>query len=564
MIVSGHPTHAFDYDAFLKVGGTEFPDIKVRAANKGEKLQLLDDRTVELTDEDILIVSGDTPVGLAGAMGGAETEVTPDTKHIILESATFNLYNLRSTAMRHAVYSDAATRFTKGQPAAQTAPVLASALRMMTDIANGVRASEIVDNFPDKTDPVTVKVGIEHIHNVLGIEITLEEIVETLENAEFNVSPVSISKSPFPVLAVQVPFWRQDIHIPEDVIEEIGRLRGFDNIDPVLPDRPFTAVTPSGFDMFRNRVRQILVRGGCNEILTYNFVHESLLVRAGQDPTKAFKLTNAISPELQNFRMSLMPSLLDKVHSNIKNGFREFALFEMNKVHIRDINDPDEPDVPAEFQKLSLVFAADNKAALEYGGAPFYQAKLYLDFLSGQFGINLSIETLEGKLQEEPGNQLAQLFEPERSGVVMSDGKIIGLVGEFSRKVRDSFKLPDFTAGFELDIAGLYAVIADAKSAYRPLSRYPGTDQDICLRVADDITYQQVVDLIKRQLKKSDLEWYLEPVDIYKRPVDKDRKQITIRVHMTDHSKTITTEDANSVISEIAEAAKENLKAERV
>jgi phenylalanyl-tRNA synthetase beta chain len=557
MVVSGQPTHAFDYDAFVSIGGTDQAEIVVRAAKQDEKLKLLDGREISMTPEDIVIVSRDTPVGLAGAMGGAESEITDETKNIIIESATFNMYNVKSTAMRHAVFTDAATRFTKGQPAAQTAPVLASAIRMMTDIAEGWRASDIIDEYPGKTDPVTVNVTIEQINNLLGTNLSVQAITKTLENAEFIIEEQDEN------LKIRAPYWRNDIHIPEDIIEEVGRLRGFDLVDPELPKRLYKAVTSTGFEQFRTKIRNALVRAGANEVLTYGFVHGKLLQKANQDPENAFKIVNAISPDLQHYRLSLVPSLLDKVHPNIKQGYDHFAIFEFNKVHQKDLMDKAEKEIPAELQHLALVVTADAKIADKImQGAAYYEAKYLLEFLAASLKLPLNFVPL-GDVKDASAIWSAP-YEPKRSAVIQSNGRDVGIVGEFKRPVAKSFKLPKFAAGFEIDLNELFEASSQAGTTYKALSRYPGTELDICLRVNAGITYRQIVSAAQKVLDATSLEWHVEPVDIYQKSEDAPQKQVTIRVKLTDHSKTITTAEANEVIERIATEAKQTLDAEKV
>jgi phenylalanyl-tRNA synthetase beta chain len=564
MVTTGHPLHAFDYDAFLRVQNDgDVPHVKVRSARDGEKLTLLDGRTVSLTQGDILICAGETPVGLAGAMGGAETEVTDDTKNILLEAATFNLYNLRNTSMRHGIFSDAVTRFTKGQPAEQTAPVLASAARMLSDIAGGVRASEIIDEHPVKEDDSAITVSLSQINQTLGADFSLKDIKQTLINIECTVTPGDNDE-----LLVLPPYWRADLHIAEDIIEEIGRINGFDSLDPTLPTRPYRAVTPQPFELFKSSVRSSLVRMGANEVLTYSFIHGNILESARQNITDAYKIVNAISPELQYYRTSLTPSLLDKVNGNIRQGYDQFALFELNKVHAKESLDKKDEDLPKEHYRLGFVISANDKtAASSYEGAAYYQAKYYVAELLRQCHIEHVLRPLSDAAQDlqEPIMQaLAAPYEAKRSAlIVSSNGTILGVVGEFKKSVSQKFKLPAWCAGFELMLDE--AFVSAAKGArYSPLSRFPGTEQDICFKVRRDVTYQQILEIVHEQLKNQPYESDVQPVDIYQKTKEDDFKQVTIRVSLNNHEATIVSEQANAVIEAIASAAKEQLEAERV
>ncbi len=152
-----------------------------------------------------------------------------------------------------------------------------------------------------------------------------------------------------------VPFWRNDLHIEEDLIEEVGRLNGYDNIKLQLPKRTFRAVKKAKIDLLQSEIREILASSGANEILTYTFVHGDLLEKAGQDTKNAYKIVNSISPELQYYRQTLMPSLLSKINQNIRGGFSEFAIFEMNKITEKALG-LNEENVPFEQKKLAFVY----------------------------------------------------------------------------------------------------------------------------------------------------------------------------------------------------------------
>ena len=190
MLETGQPLHAFDYDKLVAVGGTDQPEIVVRSAKAGEELQLLDGKVVQCTADDILITSNNVPVAMAGAMGGKNTEIDPSTKRVVLESATFSLYNLRKTQMAHGIFSEAITRFTKGQPATMTMPVLAEAVKRLD-----VEVTAVADDYPGKEKESVVKITTDEINGLLGSNYSTEEIVNTLENVGFEVEPSGAAPS---------------------------------------------------------------------------------------------------------------------------------------------------------------------------------------------------------------------------------------------------------------------------------------------------------------------------------------------------------------------------------
>lgn len=536
MMLTGQPLHAFDYDKLKAVNNGEI-DIHVRAGRKGEKLALLDGREIELTEGDIVIANGDTAVALAGAMGGANTEVDDNTTNILLESATFNLYNLRNTQFRHGIFSEAITRFTKGQPAALTAPVLAEAVALLQLSAGAQRASDVAEDYPGKIVPQPIKLSLDRLNTTLGSAFDMQSAVDTLKKVEFDVASEASD------IVATAPYWRSDIHIPEDLIEEIGRINGFDTITPVLPKRDFTAVSPSQFDKVRARIRHTLVRAGANEVLTYSFVNGDLFEKTGQNPANAYRIVNSISPDLQYYRQSLIPSLLNLVHPNIKAGYSKFALFELNKVHAKEL-DVDDANLPNEQNHLGLVIADKSDGA----GAPYYQAKAYLEFLARHLNIALRFEAMA----EKPDFANAAPFEYRRSAFVYAGNDPIGIIGEFRAAVIKSFKLPRQTAGFAVDTDALVQATERRTSSYEPLSRYPSTERDICFQVTNDVSYQQVVEAADSALSGTGLAYGISPVDIYQANNSSD-KNITVRISLTSYEKTLSGDEITALINEVSQ-----------
>ena len=538
MLLAGRPLHAFDYDKFLSVAGG-VAEVHVRAARKDETLKLLDGKIINLHEEDIVVAAGDTAVSLAGAMGGFDTEIDSSTTRIMLEAATFNLYRLRNMQMRHGIFTEAITRLTKGLPGALGAPVLAEAVKMMNKYAGAVAVSGIGDAYPGHHDPIVITIHETVVNDVLGTQFAAEDIKSILENVEFRVDVQGLEAT------ITVPYWRNDIHIAEDLIEEVGRLSGFDMINLTSPDRDFTAVEPDEFDQLRTNLRDVLVRAGANEVLTYNFIHGDVMKKAGQDTDQSYRLTNSLSPELQYYRQSLTPSLLVNVHPNIKAGYDHFALFELNKFHPK-LHGLTEEGVPKELDGLSFVISRNKKVK----GSAYYEAKQYLDYIATSLGIEFAYEPLE----EKSDYPVTQPFEPKRSARVW-DAKTrerIGVIGEYKRSVQKAFKLPEHTAGFEIAPRGLLAAISELEPGYQPLSKYPGSERDITFQVATDVNYQQIIDSVKEVLNESVLITTIEPLDLYM-PETADTKNITIRIKLASYNKTLTSEEVASVIAVVTE-----------
>ncbi|MEI7917946.1 MAG: phenylalanine--tRNA ligase subunit beta [Candidatus Saccharibacteria bacterium] len=545
MMLTGQPLHAFDYDKLIALNDSK-AEIHVRAGRDKEKLALLDGRTIELTADDIVIASGETAIGLAGAMGGANTAIDANTKNIIIESATFNLYKLRATQMRHGIFSEAITRFTKGQPAELSALVLTEAVRLTEEWAGAKSVSNVAESYPGNNQEPIIELSVSTINNILGSGFNNHDVIRTLQNVGFLAEQTGSD-----LLRVTAPYWRADIHLPEDIIEEIGRLNGFDNINPTLPERNFTAVRPDDFDTFRNKLRKLLVRSGANEVLNYSFVHGDVINKASQKVDNSYKIINSISPDLQYYRQSLTPSLLGLVYPNIKQGYDSFALFEINKTHQKQDGMTNE-NVPIESDATALVIASKNKQS----GAAYYQAKLTFDYVCKALGLKLSYRPIDSEL----GTAVSLPFEYRRSAEVVdtATGRIVGIIGEYKKSVTKGFKLPDYTAGFEISTRALFE--STKATGYRPLSRYPATERDICFQVNEKVTYSQVAEAVETALNGVKLEPCVSPVDIYQTD-NATTKNITIRIKLTAHDHTLTGDEVNEVVKSITASAISNAHA---
>ena len=497
MLLTGQPLHAFDYDKFVAVGGKAKPEINVRLAREGEKLTLLDGKEVDLNINDIVICSADTPVALAGAMGGLSTAIDENTRNIILESATFSLYYLRKTQMAHGIFSEAITRFTKGQPTYQTLTVAEECADMLRD---GFKVVGVADEYPHPIREITVGVSVDEINNLLGTKYDKDLIIRTLENVEFKV------KARHEFLEVTAPEWRTDIHIKEDIIEEVGRLLGYDNIMPILP-RHLTA-TPNKMLELKTKVRDILSGFGANEVLTYSFVSERLLKKAGLDVENSYKIVNSISPDLQLVRQSIVPSLLDKAYMNQKIPFDKFALFEVNEVYQKVWGMNDE-NVPVAAMKLGLVLA-ERKTV----GTAYYKAKRFTEELFDKLNIPVRFLPIRGEEAEKLP------FEKKRAAEVWSGDNYLGVVGEFKNSVKHSFKLADYLAGFDYDMS----MILKLESMKKIRDSFEIFDkQDLTIETTKTYAevYAEVVDKYKDAV--------VTPVSIYQ-PDNSEVKNITFHL----------------------------------
>jgi len=567
---TGQPLHAFDYDKVKKLSENGVV-LQPRMAKKDEEITLLGGKTVKLSEDDIVIATDKTAIAIGGVMGGADTEVDDNTKNIIIECANFDMYAIRRTSMRHGLFTDAVTRFNKGQSPLQNDKVLAKMVEEVVKYAGGKVASEVFDiaGFDLSASNLnTVTTTANFINSRLGTALSEEEIKKLLENTEFTVALQSSATNPQSAAEIHItaPFWRMDIGIPEDIVEEVGRLHGYQNIPIELPARTSKPSPKNQVREFKQLIRSKLVPTGANEVLTYSFVHGDLMKKTGSDPEKwAIHLRNALSPELQYYRTSLLPSLLAKVHGNIKAGAgsdsNEFALFEIGKVHVKGHNEEakGEEGLPKQMNRIALVVAADMKTTGDQDSSAYFQAKKYVDLVTNGQAKYQSLDTNEYPLTSP--------YQKERSAVVTlgEDGQFIGVVGELRTSVRKALKLPNFCAGVELDLDLLRENYQEV--SYKQMSNYPSTAQDVTYEVAADTLWETVHEFIRAELSvaraESGYNFTVVPQDIFQKE-DSDKKRFSFRMEFNHDDKTLKTEEVNKLLENVSKAINEKLGATRI
>ena len=494
------------------------------------------------------------------------------TTTIVLECATFDMYAVRKMAMRHGVFTDALARFNKGQSPLQNPAVLNRLIGMV----GGEQASAVVDVHNDnifiENQLTRQAIKPTFIRERLGdIQLNNDDIRRMLGNVEIETSTHILQSSvefenevgdiryerterrDEDALRVTIPFWRTDLGTKEDIVEEIGRLHGFDAVPRQLPMRRIQPARKNPRRELKRVVREALARAGANEVLSYSFVHERVLKGAGQDPAQAFRLSNALSPDLQYYRLSVLPSLLDKVHANIKAGHSEFMLFEIGKGHTKA--QMGEDGLPAEQSLIDLVYSSKKP----HTGAAFYRVRATLDQLAHDSGLTL-VYTPVAAAQDDPVyapfdiNRSAHIWVESSEAASQPERQLIGVVGELRSAVVKHFKLPDYTAAASLRLDVMEQVWRDTVVHYQPMSRYPTTARDISIQTSTAITYDELVQAVSSAMTRAS-ETYpdvtirdLTPLSIYKATPDASHHTTTFRLTLSSNQATLSAERVRSII----------------
>ena len=563
MLETAQPLHAYDL-AKLRIANSDKLNLSVRTARNKESLKLLDNKVYLLGSNDLVIDFNNKAVGLAGIMGGYSSQIDQSTTSVLIESACFDMYSIRKSSMQHGLFSEAVTRFTKGQSPFQTRRALLRCVDLVDNynpnnirIASSVEDINLIPASNQKINNISgmIKVELKQINSLLGTKLSIKQVSELLINCEFKV------KTKNNRLIVFAPFWRTDIESNEDIIEEIGRLYGYQNIKPLTMQTSVHLTNKNKVLELSSKIRHILRNFGANETLNYSFVSEKLLKSNYLSSDDAFELQNPVSPELSFYRTSLMPSLIKNIHPNIKLGYKEFAIFEIGTYHHNKYIDKDSV---IEFKTLALAYASDNRDSM----SPYFKARYFLDNLIDSLNIEkLNYASIrENKIKIDPYiRTLLKPFQESRTAVISYDNhSIIGFAGEFKDSVAREFKLPKSVSGFELDLGRLGNI--PQKQTYHLISKYPTIKQDITLETIKTNNYSSVHDSINNFLSnnlKKTTEYRIQLISVYNKDL-KDHIRYSFRIFLTDFEKTLTDSEINELFNKLVTDINSKIKIKRI
>ena len=455
------PLHAFD---LTRLTGSE---IRVRRAREGEKLLCLDGVDRELKPEMLVIADAQRPVAIAGVIGGEETAVTDGTTEILLEAATFSGPSVRQTARTLGLRTEASARFERGLPPELALAGARRAASLISELAGGKVHKEWPDVYARPQEPVRVRLKPWLIDEVLGIHVPLEESEAILVRLGFHVKVLGDGE-----WDVLPPVFRLDVTIPEDLVEEVGRVYGYDRVTPTLPGRrhdTWTPLTPS-LDRSLDAAREVLAGAGFTETWNPALVSgrklEALRVAA-----HAMRVSNALSDDMDTLRTSLLPSLIDVVALNRDRGRDEVCVYEIASVFLARIGEKDSQ--PEEPLRVAAVATAGSTA--ESGREAFYRLKSVLDACLADLSAP-SCTYQRGA---------AELFHPGRCAAVTLDGRQLGYLGELHPTVVASMKLEGRVVAFEIDVEPVLAASRLPKA--QSLPRFPGVERDLAVVVEEHV-----------------------------------------------------------------------------
>ncbi len=465
------PMHAFD---LARLNG---PAIHVRRADEREKLLSLDGVVRDLTPDMLVIADALRPVALAGVIGGEETAVTSATTDVLLESATFNGPSVRQTSRAFGLRTEASARFERNLPPELALAGARRGASLISELAGGTVHRDWADVYPRPQEPVRIDLQPAKIDEVLGTHVPLEEAEAILKRLNFHVKVRSDGE-----WDVLPPVFRLDVSIPEDLVEEVGRVYGYERVPPTLPGRRHEKWAPSSpsIDRRLDAVREVLAGAGYTETWNPALVSgrklEELRIAA-----HAMRVSNPISDDMDTLRTSLLPSLIDVLALNRDRGRVDVRVYEIAAAYLARVGEKNtQPDEP-----LRVAAVASAGAAAEDGQAAFYKMKSVLD---GSVASLAAPACAYDRASSE-------LFHPGRCAAVMLGGRQLGYVGELHPSVTSRAHIDGRVVAFEIDVDPLLA--ASRVPRAQPLPRFPAVQRDLAVVVEETVAAGALLASIK-------------------------------------------------------------------
>jgi len=524
MMELGHPMHAFDFK-FLEEGR-----IVVKRAQQGEKFTTLDDQEHDMVAEDLMICDGKKPVAMAGVMGGLNSEVQDNSEDILLEAAYFDPTAIRRTSKRHGLHTESSHRFERGADIDMIPVALDRAASLIAELGQGQVLAGVIDNYPQSLQTPVLDLNLAKVKALLDIPVDLQTVQVLLESIGLQVEDGSAAEH----LQVTVPSFRPDIEREVDLIEEVARLYGYDEIPVTMPVGTVDAVVPPQRQQVQNRLRNTIVTCGFSEAMNYSFYGidavDKLGVAAGDPRREQVKILNPLSEDQAVMRASLVPSLLETVSRNLAYRTTDLRLFELRPVFL-----PLEGEACKE--RLTLTAVACGRRQPEgwaQGPEPvdFYDLKGVAEqLLDAIYVSDVEYAVAEPEPYLHPGKS-CRLFQNKKS---------LGSIGEVHPQVLAAFDIEQPVFLFELDVEALLEVSGEYNK-FRPLSRFPDVIRDSALLLDESVSAAEVMDIINRTKVK-----YIENAvlfDLYTgKGIPAGKKSLAVRVRYRDLEKTLTEDE---------------------
>ena len=533
-----HPNHVFDLD---KIEGNE---IKVKSAVKGDKLVTLDEQERELEDGDIVICDSKKILALGGVMGGLDSEVTDNTKNILLEVAQFNPQNVRKTSRRLTLSSDSSYRFERGIDVEDSIKVINRLANLIQEVAGGEILNGYVDVYPVPHENKVAELNFERLNRFVGKVIPREKVIEILRNLEIDV------KDNGETLTLTAPSYRGDLELEQDYFEEIIRMYGFDNIENILPRVDINKNSTLDTTKLTDRVKTICASVGLKEVINYSFIPKDALQKlkfTGVSEDKLIDISNPITEDFVTMRPTLLYSLIKNAKDNMNRNVSNIRFFEVSRTFEKA------EELAKEDIKVGIILAGENDKTL------WNPKPVHYDF----YDLKGIVEEIFSKLKFQSFSikrSVQTEFHPGRSADVFVGKEYIGSFGEIHPDVLENFGLNKKTvlvAEFNIELIKKYI---NKPFVYQGIVKYPAVPRDLALVMNENILVGDVLKTIEKIDKKVEK---VELFDIYQGiGVEPGKKSVAISILLRDDSKTLEEKEINDIIDKILAKMKKDYMAE--
>ena len=516
----GQPLHAFDYDLIAD------HHIIVRQARPQEKITTIDGEERELNPNMLVIADAKRAVAVAGVMGGFDSEVSSNTRNVLLESANFNRLPIRKTARALQMSSEASFRFERGVDPNLTIFALDRVIQLIQQTGGGNIARGIIDVYPGKVEPMTISIRPERTSKILGFEVTHDQIADYLTRLGMDV----VGKDS--VVKATVPTFRPDVTREEDLIEEVGRVYGYELLPEKLPVGETTQGSDSIEGAYSARISNILVSAGLQEVWTGSMT-------APVEGETQVVIRNPLSDDLSRLRSNLFLDILNVISYNSSRGIRDISIFEIGRVF-------ESQDDSLVVEKLSVAAALTGSMWGQTWNVD--RSSLDVDFFFCKGIVENLLDRLGVRNVLYKPAELSQ-FHPTRAAIIEASGARIGIIGEINSDLARQYDIPERTYAFELDFNQLVDQSSSAVT-YKPLSRYPAVTRDLAVVVSTDVPYQRIEELLSKAA--GELLESITLFDLYTgAPLQPGQKSLAFSVVFRSAERTLRDEEIDERLSEM-------------
>ena len=530
MLEMGGPLHAFD------INSIEGKHIIVRRAKKGEEITTLDEQKRILDEDDLVIADNSKPVAIAGVMGGLNSEIEKDTKTIVFESAVFYGGDIRKTAKKVGLRTESSSRFEKGLSSENALRTINRAIELVELIGAGEAVEAKIDVYPTKQKTNKIKLDVKRINNLLGTNISKQEMIDILEKLDIKVeNDVAIA-----------PYFRMDLEYVADIAEEIVRFYGYDKLETTLIKADTTLGIKNKEQKIETKIKEVLVSSGLSEVYTYGFVSMKDLEKSNISKDlieKSITIMNPLSDEYKLMRPTTIPSMMQILATNANYKNQDVKLFDISRSYKNINNEIEQGEVPLQENILTIGMYGDD--------TDFYTLKGLIENVLQAASIN------RYDIQKQRENES---YHPGRCAEIKVGIDTIATFGEVHPELLDNYDIGKRAYLAEVNITKLVKY-SKANKKYVEVPKFPAVERDIAVIVDEIVEVGQIEKIITKKGKK--LLESAKLFDIYRdEKIGKGKKSVAYSLIFRDKKKTLSDEEINATMNDIIIELEKNLHAE--